>query len=77
MTDANRVQNLADQHGFPLGSIEEAGDVLILEPTALEALPDAETLGALAEALKAETGHRYVTFSAAGPADENNSEERR
>lgn len=75
-TDIRRaIAGLAADHDFPLAAIREAGEVLVLVPEALEGLPDAQTLRALAGAIQEDEAvdHRYVTFESAVSPEEATS----
>lgn len=56
------VETLCEEAGFPLARIRREGDVLILIPKTLGALPSAETLQDLSDRIQ-DLGYRYVAFS--------------
>lgn len=69
--DAERsaIREICDDHGFPVGNVDAGGEMLVLTPTSLAELPDAEVLGRLADALE-ERGYGFVTFEIPDPDKE-------
>ncbi len=56
------IAEVCDRHGFPLADAARVGDLLRLAPASVEALPNGDALGAIADELD-DAGFRYVTFS--------------
>lgn len=66
------IADVCSTHDFPLAEATVTGDVLRLTPTSVDALPDANDLGAIADELDAQ-GFRYVTFSVPSPDPDESS----
>jgi hypothetical protein len=66
MTQPDRIEEnirtLCAEAGFPLAEIRDDGNVLILVPEDLRALPEAKTLQHLADRIRAYE-YRHVAFS--------------
>lgn len=57
-----RVEALCEEAGFPLAQARREGDVLVLVPETLSALPSADLLQTLSDHIQ-DLGVRYVAFS--------------
>ncbi|MFB6264434.1 MAG: hypothetical protein ABEL76_12550 [Bradymonadaceae bacterium] len=70
MTDEETdIRRLCDRFDFPFGGCREAedGDHLILEPSSLSELPEAERLSELGDELRS-LGYRHVSFAVEDPS---------
>lgn len=63
------IRDICDEHGFPVDEIDDGGEMLVVTPTSLAELPDADVLGGLADALE-ERGYEFVTFEVPDTDDE-------
>ncbi|QDG51272.1 hypothetical protein FIV42_11125 [Persicimonas caeni] len=58
-----RIEEICTQGGLRVAEIRQAGDVLVVVPASLEALPSADALEKLAEQLREASSCRYVTVA--------------
>jgi hypothetical protein len=62
MIDETTIRNLCQQRGLTVSQVRLANDVLVVTPTSIDALPDADTLADLSEKLREVSSARYVTL---------------
>lgn len=63
-----QVEKLCQRAGFPLSDIRTEDEVLLLIPSRLDAVPEAETLRRLGRRLK-NLGHEHVAFQLTGACE--------
>jgi hypothetical protein len=76
MTNDQKIRNLCEASGLAVSKLRLADDILVVTPTSLDALPDAEALAALSDQLREVTSARYVTVDIEDQTEDHTTGER-